>query len=127
MGLVSKFNAWRRRLQEQPGTTIDLEPMQALLPLIEEREAELSELTDDELRAAATALHQREDPQDFVEACALGREAGRRALGERAFDVQLLGAMVLLAGHVVEMATGEGKTLAAAIAAVRLRARGAVT
>src|SRR5689334_11191374 len=39
MGLVSKFNAWRRRLQEQPGTTIDLEPMQALLPLIEEREA----------------------------------------------------------------------------------------
>src|SRR4051794_25838600 len=71
MGLVSKFNAWRRKLQEQPGTTIDLEPMQALLPLIEEREAELSELTDDELRAAATALHQREDPQDFVEACAL--------------------------------------------------------
>lgn len=83
MGLVSKFNAWRRKLQEQPGTTIDLEPMQALLPLIEEREAELSELTDDELRAAATALHQRDDPQDFVEACALGREAAKRALDER--------------------------------------------
>ncbi|MET7420798.1 accessory Sec system translocase SecA2 [Dactylosporangium sp. NPDC005555] len=126
MGLVSKFNAWRRKLQEQPGTTIDLEPMQALLPLIEEREAELSELTDDELRAAATALHQRDDPQDFVEACALGREAAKRALDERPYDVQLLGAQVLLAGHVVEMATGEGKTLTAAIAAAGYAAMGPV-
>ncbi|GAA0743091.1 accessory Sec system translocase SecA2 [Dactylosporangium roseum] len=126
MGLVSKFNAWRRKLQEQPGTTIDLEPMRALLPEIEAREAELSELTDDELRAAATALHQREDPQDFVEACALGREAAKRALDERAYDVQILGAQVLLAGHVVEMATGEGKTLTAAIAAAGYAAQGPV-
>ena len=126
MGLVSKFNSWRRKLQETPGTTIDLEPMRALLPLIEERETELSELTDDELRAAATALHQRDDPQDFVEACALGREAAKRALDERPYDVQLLGAQVLLAGHVVEMATGEGKTLTAAIAAAGYAAMGPV-
>ena len=126
MGLVSKFNAWRRKLQEQPGTTIDLEPMRALLPEIERREAELSELTDDELRAAATALHQREDPQDFVEACALGREAAERALDERPYDVQLLGALAMLAGHVAEMATGEGKTLSGAMAAAGYAAQGPV-
>ena len=61
---------------------------------------------------------------DMVEICALAREAGRRALGERAFNVQLLGAMSMLAGTVVEMATGEGKTLAAAIAAYGYVARG---
>jgi preprotein translocase subunit SecA len=60
----------------------------------------------------------------LTEICALGREAGRRALGERAFDVQLLGAMAMLHGHVVEMATGEGKTLAATIAAFGFVARG---
>ena len=53
----------------------------------------------------------------LVELCALGREAARRALDERAFDVQLLGTMGLLTGHVVQMATGEGKTLAGALAA----------
>ena len=126
MGLVSKINSWRKKLQEQPGTTIDLDPMRALLPLIEEREAELSELTDEELTAAATALHDREDPEDFVESCALGREAAKRALDERPYDVQLLGAQVMLAGHVVEMATGEGKTLTAAIAAAGFAAQGPV-
>jgi preprotein translocase subunit SecA len=126
MGLVSKITSWRRRLQEQPGTTIDLEPMRTLLPLIEEREAELSELSDEELTAAAVALHEREDPEDFVEACALGREAAKRGIDERPYDVQLLGAQVMLAGHVVEMATGEGKTLTAAIAAAGFAAQGPV-
>src|SRR3954447_23616651 len=126
MGLVSKITSWRRKLQEQPGTTIDLEPMRALLPLIEEREAELSELTDEELTAAAVELHERDNPEDFVEACALGREAAKRALDERPYDVQLLGAQVMLAGHVVEMATGEGKTLTAAIAAAGFAAQGPV-
>jgi preprotein translocase subunit SecA len=54
---------------------------------------------------------------EIIEVCALGREAGRRALGERAFDVQLLSAMAMLDGRIAEMATGEGKTLAAVIAA----------
>jgi preprotein translocase subunit SecA len=126
MGLVSKITSWRKKLQEQPGTTIDLEPMRALLPLIEEREAELSELSDDELTQAAVALHERDDPEDFVESCALGREAARRAINERPYDVQLLGAQVMLAGHVVEMATGEGKTLTAAIAAAGFAAQGPV-
>jgi preprotein translocase subunit SecA len=60
----------------------------------------------------------------IIEVCALGREAGRRALGERAFDVQLLGAMAMLDGRVAEMATGEGKTLAATIAAFGHTVRG---
>jgi preprotein translocase subunit SecA len=126
MGLVSKITSWRKKLQEQPGTTIDLEPMRALLPLIEEREAELSELTDEELTAAAVELHERDDPEDFVEACALGREAAKRGINERPYDVQLLGAQVMLAGHVVEMATGEGKTLTAAVAAAGFAAQGPV-
>jgi preprotein translocase subunit SecA len=54
---------------------------------------------------------------EIIEVCALGREAGRRALGERAFDVQLFGAMAMLDRRIAEMATGEGKTLAAVIAA----------
>jgi preprotein translocase subunit SecA len=126
MGLVNKITSWRKKLQEQPGTTIDLEPMRALLPQIEDREAELSELSDDELTAAAVALHERDDPEDFVEACALGREAARRGINERPYDEQILGAQVMLAGHVVEMATGEGKTLTAAVAAAGFAAQGPV-
>ncbi len=53
----------------------------------------------------------------YAEICAVGREAARRALDQRPYDVQLLGAMALLSGKVAEMATGEGKTLTATIAA----------
>ena len=55
---------------------------------------------------------------------AVGREAARRSLDERPFDVQLVGTLALLAGHVVEMATGEGKTLAGAIAAAGYAVQG---
>ena len=48
---------------------------------------------------------------------AVAREAAEKTLGERPFDVQLQAAAALLLGHVVEMATGEGKTLVGAIAA----------
>jgi preprotein translocase subunit SecA len=96
---------------QRPGATIDLGPLRAHLPKIEAREPELMELTDEELTELAGQA------EDLVEICAIGREAARRALGERAYDVQLLGVMSLLAGTVAEMATGEGKTLAAAIAA----------
>jgi preprotein translocase subunit SecA len=78
------------------------------------------EFVDVNSRVKAVPIHD----DDMVEICALGREAGRRALGERAFDVQLLGAMAMLAGTVVEMATGEGKTLAAAISAFGYVVRG---
>src|SRR5690606_40845091 len=77
----------------------------------EARGEELVDLDDAELTEVAMAA---EDPTDI---CAIGREAADRALGERPYDEQVLGVLALLAGHVAEMATGEGKTLVAAIAA----------
>jgi preprotein translocase subunit SecA len=100
-----------RSFLERPGTTVGLRKWEQLLPEIEARGAELAELDDADLTDIAGQA------QDVVELCAVGREAAWRALGERPYDVQLLGVMAMLNGHVAEMATGEGKTLAAAIAA----------
>ncbi|CAN5433365.1 accessory Sec system translocase SecA2 [soil metagenome] len=76
-------------------------------------------LDDEQLQKAAgllnlAALAESADIQQFL---AIAREAAERATGLRPFDVQLQGALRMLAGDVVEMATGEGKTLAGAIAA----------
>ena len=67
--------------------------------------------------------HQEGESLDDLlpEAFALAREAARRVLGERAYDVQILGAIVLHQGKIVEMKTGEGKTLAS-VSAVYLNA-----
>jgi preprotein translocase subunit SecA len=100
-----------RRFLERPGATVDLGPLERMLPMIEEREEELTGLDDDELTELA------QQTEDLIEICAVGREAARRGLGERPYDVQLLGVMSLMAGKVAEMATGEGKTLTATIAA----------
>jgi preprotein translocase subunit SecA len=111
MSLSHRLRARFRRFLERPGTTVDLAPLQATLPAVEARGEELTSLDDEELtRAAAEAV-------DPIEICAIGREAARRALGERTYDEQVLGVMALLAGHVAEMATGEGKTMVACIAA----------
>ncbi|MBP2472167.1 preprotein translocase subunit SecA [Crossiella equi] len=75
--------------------------------------------TDEELAAKAA-----EHVEDLVRYLAVAREAAERSLGERPFDEQLLGAARLLAGDVVEMATGEGKTLAGAIAGAAFALRG---
>jgi preprotein translocase subunit SecA len=115
-----------RRLLGKPGA-VDLRPYTKLLESIEAREPELRELSDAELTEKATELGNAELPyerDDLVELCATGREAARRALGERMFDVQLLGVMALLDGHIAEMATGEGKTLAGALAAAGFALRG---
>jgi preprotein translocase subunit SecA len=76
-------------------------------------------LDDEQLRKAAGLLNLDDlaDSDDIPQFLAIAREAGERATGLRPFDVQLLGALRMLAGDVVEMATGEGKTLAGAIAA----------
>ncbi len=55
---------------------------------------------------------------------AIGRSAVQRTIGERAYDEQLLGAAGLLSGQVVEMATGEGKTMVGALAALGFVVRG---
>ncbi len=109
---MSSFGARFRRLLQQPGSA-DLARYQRLLPAIEAREAELAEADDDTFRTLAR------DARDDGEFCAVGREAARRALGERPFDVQLIGTLAMLQGQIAEMATGEGKTLAGALAAAR--------
>jgi preprotein translocase subunit SecA len=85
----------------------------------EEYNEEAAELTDEKLRKAASLLRLENlaESEDIPQFLAIAREAGERATGLRPFDVQLLGALRMLAGDVIEMATGEGKTLAGAIAA----------
>jgi preprotein translocase subunit SecA len=76
-------------------------------------------LDDEQLRKAAKLLDLDDlaEASDIPQFLAIAREASERATTLRPFDVQLLGALRMLAGDVVEMATGEGKTLAGAIAA----------
>src|SRR5204863_381940 len=79
--------------------------------------------TDAEVREAADVLRERarngEPLDDLLYECfALVREAGKRSLGMRHFDVQLIGGMVLHDGAIAEMKTGEGKTLTATLAVV---------
>jgi preprotein translocase subunit SecA len=84
-------------------------------------EPELEHYTDAELSEAADALRERarngESPDELLFECfALVREAGKRSMGMRHFDVQLIGGMVLHDGSIAEMKTGEGKTLTATLA-----------
>jgi len=84
-------------------------------------EPELKELDDVALRARSDELRGRaREGQDLdellIEAFALCREAGRRTVGLRHFDVQLVGGIVLHHGKIAEMKTGEGKTLVASLA-----------
>src|SRR5262245_59727831 len=83
-------------------------------------EPEMEALSDDELREEADALRERardgESLDDLLpEAFALTREASRPATGQRHYDVQLIGGMVLQHGGIAEMKTGEGKTLTATL------------
>ena len=84
-------------------------------------EPSLQTLSDEELTARTPVLRQRAvggEPLDDLlpEAFAICREASRRVMGMRHFDMQLVGGMVLHAGKIAEMRTGEGKTLTATLA-----------
>src|SRR5687767_7020041 len=86
-------------------------------------EPELELLDDDELKAQAAALRERarngEELDDLLpETFAIVREASRRTMGMRHFDVQMIGGMVLHSGAIAEMKTGEGKTLTGTLAVV---------
>ena len=78
-----------------------------------------ADLDDEQLRKAAQLLKLDDlaESEDIPQFLAIAREASERTTALRPFDVQLLGALRMLAGDVVEMATGEGKTLSGAIAA----------
>jgi len=85
-------------------------------------EPAMQALSDDELRAKTAEFKQRYANGESLdkllpEAFAVVREGSRRALGMRHFDVQLIGGMVLNAGKISEMRTGEGKTLVATLPA----------
>src|SRR6202158_2737749 len=87
-------------------------------------------LSDDELRgkiaewkANLSALDDREQRDDAMQEIlpqvfAVVREASKRTIGQRHFDVQLIGGMILHQGRIAEMKTGEGKTLVATLPAV---------
>src|SRR5204863_3727077 len=86
-------------------------------------EPEMELLEDSDLRTESDGLRERArngEPLDDLlpEAFALVREASRRTIGQRHFDVQLIGGMVLHSGAIAEMKTGEGKTLTATLAVV---------
>ncbi|TWT35708.1 preprotein translocase subunit SecA [Posidoniimonas corsicana] len=92
----------------------------ACLPAIAAREPELQKLSDYDLRKESLSLRYRArsgEPLDrlLVEGFALVREAGRRTKNMRHFDVQLLGGAAAHHGSIIEMQTGEGKTLTATL------------
>ncbi|MEX1310750.1 MAG: preprotein translocase subunit SecA [Candidatus Sulfomarinibacteraceae bacterium] len=114
----------------------DYKRMRPMVDAINALEAEVEVLSDDELRARFAAAGERirseiedlpDDPKErtpivqraldaeLTEVFALVREASKRAVGMRHFDVQLMGGIVLHEGRIAEMRTGEGKTLVATL------------
>ncbi|MGC2491729.1 preprotein translocase subunit SecA [Candidatus Binatus sp.] len=93
-------------------------------------EPEISALSDDQLRAKIvewkakiSAIEDREEREEAMleilpQVFAVVREAAKRTIGQRHFDVQLIGGMILHQGRIAEMKTGEGKTLVATLPAV---------
>ncbi len=99
-----------------------LRPYRKLVEKINALEPEFEKLSDEELRAKTDEFRKRhlEDGESLdsllPEAFATVREAAKRTLGQRHYDVQLIGGMVLHEGKIAEMKTGEGKTLVATLA-----------
>ena len=106
MGEAKKFKSYEQRVAQ-----------------INAYEPEMESSTDEELRELADEFRERAQNGESLEALlpetfALVREVGRRSMGMRHFDVQLIGGMVLHDGGIAEMRTGEGKTLTATTAVV---------
>lgn len=100
----------------------ELRRMSPLVTQINQLEGDVSPLSDAALRAKTSELRERlaqgATVDDLLpEAFAVVREAAKRTLNMRHFDVQLIGGIVLHEGKIAEMATGEGKTLVATLAA----------
>jgi preprotein translocase subunit SecA len=99
-----------------------LKRLQGLAAQVNALEEDYADLTDGQLREETdrfrTRLAEGESLDDLlVEAFAVVREAAKRTLGQRHFDVQLMGGAALHQGNIAEMKTGEGKTLVATLAA----------
>jgi preprotein translocase subunit SecA len=105
-----------------------LKALQSLVPDINAQEPEIEALSDDALRHKTVEFRERvanagpDDVDDalndlLIEAFAVTREAARRVIGQRHFDVQLMGGAALHFGWIAEMRTGEGKTLVSTLPA----------
>jgi preprotein translocase subunit SecA len=100
----------------------ELKRIQPLIDQINQTEPKISRLSDDQLRAKTSEFKERigrgESLEEILpEAFAVVRETAKRTLGERHYDVQLIGGIVLHRGKIAEMATGEGKTLVSTLPA----------
>ncbi len=112
-GITSLFGSANARV---------LKRLESKVAAINALEPRYRQMTDAELRDQTRIFRERlaggETLDDLlIEAFAVCREAGRRFLNMRHFDVQLIGGMVLHSGNIAEMVTGEGKTLVATLAA----------
>ena len=101
-------------------TEREIKAMRPLIAAINDLEPQLQQLSDSDLAQKTAEFKERlangATLDDLlVEAFAVGREAGRRVLNMRHFDVQLIGGIVLHRGSIAEMKTGEGKTLVATL------------
>src|SRR6185369_12600314 len=105
--------------------TKDLKPFLALVPAINDFEPAISALSDADLKGKTVEFRERltraEKPETLEnilpEAFAVVREAAKRTLGQRHFDVQMIGGAILHKTGIAEMRTGEGKTLVATLPA----------
>ena len=115
---------WRQRLARLGGSPVDLDlrGFDAPLEAVREIERDLAELSDGAIAERAGDLRARARGGEELdglrnETFALACEAAARTLGMRPFDVQVAAALALARGRIVEMQTGEGKTLAAVLPA----------
>jgi len=101
--------------------TREIKRLQRIVARITSLEAEMETLSDSEITAKRTEFKSRFESGESLdallpEAFAVVREAGKRALGMRVFDVQMMGGIALHEGRIAEMRTGEGKTFVATLA-----------
>ena len=98
----------------------DIAKMRKIVDIINSHEPQFEKMTDEQIKAKTAEFKSRlqngETLDDLLpEAFAAVREAGKRTLNQRAFDVQMIGGIVLHQGRIAEMKTGEGKTLTATL------------
>ena len=116
---------WQERFKDWQGINPierDLEPYLALVSEINQQGLGLSCKSDEELKEQIQAIKKEiQAGASLKDVCiafyAIGREVAHRTLGMRPFDVQILAGLALLNGKLIEMKTGEGKTLAAVLPA----------
>ena len=114
------FSSLAKSLFGEPGSK-DVKRLQGKVDAINAAEPTYKAMSDDDLKQMTATLKGRHEAGEslddlLVDAFATVREAAVRALGQRHFDVQLMGGIALHEGRISEMKTGEGKTLAATLA-----------